>query len=67
MPSAPLFARLAQPRAIVALILLIWVPLVAYVMFGRALGDLRDFVLLLPSRRRSSSTHWRFGHGGNPG
>jgi len=46
IPSIPLFTRLAQPRAIVALVLLIWVPLVAYVMFGRPLGYMRDIVLL---------------------
>jgi peptide/nickel transport system permease protein len=46
LPPAPLFARLNKPRTIVALILLIWVPLVLYVMFGRQIGDLHDFVLL---------------------
>ena len=39
-------ARLAQPRAIVVLLLLMWLPLVAYVMFGRLLGDARTYVLL---------------------
>src|SRR5688572_1986333 len=46
LPPRPLFARIAAPRPIVALVLLVWLPLVAYVMFGRQLGDLRDIVLL---------------------
>jgi peptide/nickel transport system permease protein len=44
--SQPVFARLYKPRPIVALLLLIWLPLVAYVMFGRQLDDLRPYVLL---------------------
>ncbi len=44
--SEPIFARLFKPRPIVALLLLIWLPLVAYVMFGRQLDDLRSYVLL---------------------
>lgn len=44
-PAAPIFARLTGPRRIVALLLLIWVPLVLFVMFGRQLGDLRNYVL----------------------
>ena len=46
VPPRPLFSHLAKPRAVLAIILLIWLPLVAYVMFGRGLGDLRPFVLL---------------------
>jgi peptide/nickel transport system permease protein len=46
LPPRPLFAHLAKPRAVIALILLIWVPLVAYVMFGRQLDDLQPYVLL---------------------
>ena len=44
--SEPVFARLTKPRPVVALLLLIWLPLVAYVMFGRQLDDLRPYVLL---------------------
>lgn len=46
IPPRPLFARLARPQAVVVLLLLVWFPLVAYVMFGRQLGDLRPYVLL---------------------
>ena len=46
MPPRPIFARLAKPRGIVALLILMWLPLVAYVMFGRQLGDLKDYVIL---------------------
>jgi len=45
-PPQPLFSRLAKPRGVAALVLLIWVPLVLYVMFGRQLGDARPFVLI---------------------
>jgi peptide/nickel transport system permease protein len=45
-PAAPLLARFAKPRAILALVLLIWLPLVAYVMFGRQIGELRNLVLV---------------------
>jgi peptide/nickel transport system permease protein len=46
IPPQPVFARLFKPRPIVTLLLLIWLPLVAYVMFGRQIGDLRPYVLL---------------------
>jgi len=45
-PPRPLFARLAQPRNALILLLLMWLPLVAYVMFKRQLGDAADYVLL---------------------
>ncbi len=45
-PPTPIFARLAKPRMILFLLLLMWVPLVAYVMFQRQLGDLDSYVLL---------------------
>jgi len=45
-PPRPLFAQLAKPRITVGLLLLVWLPLVAYVMFGRKLGGLQDYVLL---------------------
>ena len=41
-----ILARLSSPRPIILLILLMWLPLVAYVMFGRQIGPSRDLVLL---------------------
>jgi peptide/nickel transport system permease protein len=46
LPPVPLLSRLARPKPAIVLLLLVWVPLVAFVMFGRQLGDLRDYVLL---------------------
>lgn len=46
LPPQPILARLSKPRAVILLLLLVWTPLVAYVMFKRQLGDLQDFVLL---------------------
>lgn len=46
LPPRPLMARLARPRPAVALLLLMWLPLVAYVMFRRQLGDLQLYILL---------------------
>jgi len=46
MPSRPLLARLAEPRGFLLLILLMWVPLVAYVMFKQYFGDYAQYVLL---------------------
>lgn len=41
------FKTLQQPKVLIALILLMWVPLVTYVMFGEALlGDNRDMLLI---------------------
>jgi peptide/nickel transport system permease protein len=45
-PARPLSAYFAGPRAAIVLLLLVWVPLVLYVMFGRQLGDLRNIILL---------------------
>jgi peptide/nickel transport system permease protein len=45
-PAEPLFARLRRPKPIIALILLVWIPLVLYVMFGRQLGDIRYYALM---------------------
>src|SRR5215207_9883031 len=46
LPPQPLMARLARPRPALILLLLMWLPLVAYVMFRRQLGDLQDYILL---------------------
>ena len=45
-PAPSLLARLRQPRALILLVLLMWGPLTAYVMFGGALGQARHHVLL---------------------
>jgi peptide/nickel transport system permease protein len=45
-PAQPLFAQLRRPKPILTLILLVWVPLVLYVMFGRQLSDIRYYVLM---------------------
>jgi peptide/nickel transport system permease protein len=46
LPPVPLLARLARPKPVVVLLLLIWLPLVAFVMFGRGIGDLKSVVLV---------------------
>src|SRR5262245_36054695 len=46
MPPQPLFARLAKPRGVLALLILMWLPLVGFVMFRRYLGDAQNYVLL---------------------
>jgi peptide/nickel transport system permease protein len=46
LPPQPLFQRFARPRPIVGLLLLMWLPLVAYVMFKRPLGETAQYVLL---------------------
>lgn len=43
-PSA--LERLSQPRALIALGLLMWLPLMSYVMGGSALGATADYILL---------------------
>ncbi len=45
-PPRPLFTRLAQPRAIAVLLLLMWVPLVVYVMFGHYFAESEHLVLI---------------------
>ena len=44
-PAPSLAARLRTPRALIALVILMWGPLTAYVMFGGALGPARSYVL----------------------
>lgn len=44
--NVPLLKRLSQPRILIGLGLLMWVPLTLYVMFGNYMGELRDIVLL---------------------
>jgi peptide/nickel transport system permease protein len=55
LPPQPFLAKLAKPRGVVVLLLLMWLPLVAYVMFGRQIhaaglrmgvDSLKDYVLL---------------------
>jgi peptide/nickel transport system permease protein len=45
-PAPSLMARLTTPRALLFLVLLMWVPLTLHVMFGHALGTARNLVLL---------------------
>ncbi|MGH6918034.1 MAG: ABC transporter permease [Geminicoccaceae bacterium] len=45
-PAPSLMERLHTPRALIVLVLLMWLPLTAYVMFGGALGSARTMVLL---------------------
>ncbi|MEM7024003.1 MAG: ABC transporter permease [Pseudomonadota bacterium] len=44
-PQLSLMERLRAPRVLIALVLIMWVPLTAYVMFGEPLGDAKDLVL----------------------
>ena len=45
-PRRSLLARLTQPKPIIVLMLVMWLPLMTYVMFGRRLGDLENLILL---------------------
>jgi peptide/nickel transport system permease protein len=45
-PAPTLMERLTTPRALIVLVVLMWVPLTLHVMFGHALGSARDIVLL---------------------
>jgi peptide/nickel transport system permease protein len=44
-PVPSLMERLRSPRALIVLVLLMWVPLTAYVMFGGPLGEAKNLVL----------------------
>jgi peptide/nickel transport system permease protein len=46
MPPKPILARLAVPRNFLVILLFVWVPLVAYVMFKAHLGARPEFVLI---------------------
>jgi peptide/nickel transport system permease protein len=39
-------SRLSQPKPLIVLILLMWVPLITYVMFGHMIGDAKDIILM---------------------
>jgi peptide/nickel transport system permease protein len=45
-PAPSLLQRLSAPRVLIVLLLLMWLPLMAHVMFERALGGFKDIVLL---------------------
>ncbi len=45
-PHLSLFERLKTPRALIALIVLMWLPLMAHVMAADSLGELKDAILL---------------------
>jgi peptide/nickel transport system permease protein len=44
--SPALMERLTSPRALIVLLLLVWIPLTLHVMFGQYLGGARNLVLL---------------------
>ncbi|WP_306027417.1 ABC transporter permease [Stappia sp. MMSF_3263] len=44
--SQPFLSRLLRPRPVIALLLLMWLPLMAYVMFGKTIGNNAQMVLL---------------------
>lgn len=44
--STPFLSRLSRPKPVIALLLLMWLPLMAYVMFGKAIGNNAQTVLL---------------------
>lgn len=46
IPSRPILERLGTPRSALALLLLMWLPLVAYVMFRPQLGGAAHYILL---------------------
>lgn len=48
-PSVPLLRRLQQPRVALTLLLLMWVPLTIYVMFGSYIGNPLKTYLLAPA------------------
>jgi peptide/nickel transport system permease protein len=48
-PSLPLRLQMRRPRPILALILLMWIPLTAYVMFGSNMPETTRNVILLPA------------------
>ena len=45
-PVMPLMQRLSQPKPVITLFVLMWIPLMAYVMFGKFIGDAKDLILL---------------------
>ena len=51
-PASGFYERLWSPRVIIALLLIMWLPLVVYVMFGNWLGTLAPTSCCRPSRRR---------------
>ena len=46
LPAPSVLARLSQPRILILLLALMWIPLVIYVMFGHNFEDTRDYVLI---------------------
>jgi peptide/nickel transport system permease protein len=49
VPSAPLSLRIRQPKPLVALILVMWIPLTIYVMFGQYMPETAKNAVLLPA------------------
>jgi peptide/nickel transport system permease protein len=48
-PSLPLRLQMRRPRPILALILIMWIPLTAYVMFGSTMPETAKNIVLLPA------------------
>ena len=48
-PSAPLSLRIRQPKPLLALILIMWIPLTIYVMFGQYMPETDRNAVLLPA------------------
>jgi peptide/nickel transport system permease protein len=46
LPTPSILARLTKPKPLIVLLLLMWVPLVIYVMFGHIIGPIKDTILL---------------------
>jgi len=46
IPEKSLADRLMTPRILVGLVLLMWIPLTIYVMFGKSLGPAKDIILM---------------------
>jgi peptide/nickel transport system permease protein len=45
-PQASFWERLSTPRGLIVLVALMWLPLMLSVMFGRYLGDAKDWILI---------------------
>ena len=45
VPDRPLIERLSRPRIVIGLVLIMWLPLTTYVMFGQYFGTLKHLIL----------------------
>ena len=46
VPTPSVLSRLSQPKPLIILILLMWVPLIIYVMFGHMIEDTKNIILM---------------------